>query len=155
MDRLWTAIRTDTTLFGRPAFFPETAYTQLKAVGDPQSDWEYRLFADYRLDIEAAHALLGSQAPQARLLGVRVPGEYAHFVGPGACDNTVGYYEVPDSRLVYSEDGELRSFGIASMISWRGVWYVVHLGYVGAESRGGVVDDPQVGPGVSAPSSTC
>ena len=75
---------------------------------------------------------------------------------PGACYNRVGYYEVPNSRLVYREgDDEERSFGIASMISWRGVWYVVHLGAVTRRVTEGVVDDPSEGVGESAPSSTC
>jgi hypothetical protein len=86
---------------------------------------------------------------------VQVPRAYAHWVGPGACYNRVGYYEVPNSRLVYREDGEVRSFGIASMISWRGVWYVVHLGAVVRDTAAGVVDDPSAGAGVSLPSSTC
>jgi hypothetical protein len=83
---------------------------------------------------------------------VIVPSAYAHWVDPGACFNRVGYYEVPNSRVVYRQNGATRSFGIASMISWRGVWYVVHLGSVNSS---GVVDDPSAGPGTPAPSSTC
>jgi hypothetical protein len=41
------------------------------------------------------------------------------------------------------------------MISWRGVWFVVHLGAVVRSVAAGVVDDPAVGPGVPLPSSTC
>ena len=41
------------------------------------------------------------------------------------------------------------------MISWRGVWYVVHLGEVLRPVVEGVVDDPSTGTGSSAPSSTC
>ena len=67
----------------------------------------------------------------------------------------MGYYEVPNARVVYSENGASRSFGIASMISWRGEWYVVHLGAVLRSSEAGAVDEPAVGPGSSAYSSTC
>ena len=77
------------------------------------------------------------------------------WVPPGSCDNTVGYYEVPNSRIVYEENGQTESFGIASMISWRGVWYVVHLGAVVRSSESGVVDDPEAGPGSPAYSGTC
>jgi hypothetical protein len=67
----------------------------------------------------------------------------------------VGYYEVSNARVVYREAGQLRSFGIASMISWRGVWYVVHLGAVLRQEDAGVVDEPMSGPGESSDSGTC
>jgi hypothetical protein len=86
---------------------------------------------------------------------VQVPVPYAHWVPPGVCANRVGYYEVPNARLVYRQGGEERSFGIASMISWRGAWYVVHLGAVVRSGSGGMVDAPATGPGTPAPSSTC
>jgi hypothetical protein len=105
--------------------------------------------AGYRLDIAAAHALV---AGGERLLAVNVPTSYAHWVPPGVCYNRIGYYEVPNARVVYAAPAGTRSFGIATMISWRGVWYVVHLGSVVSP---GTVDDPGSGPGVSAPSSTC
>jgi hypothetical protein len=50
---------------------------------------------------------------------------------------------------------QVRSFGIASLISWRGEWYVVHLGGIVRSSPGGEVDDPEAGPGSSAPSRSC
>jgi hypothetical protein len=89
------------------------------------------------------------------LLSVAVPSRYAHWVPPGVCANRIGYYEVGQSRLVYEEGGVVRSFGIASLISWRGVWYVVHLGAVVRSGSAGVVDDPETGPGVSPPSTSC
>jgi hypothetical protein len=155
MDALWKGITSDSANAARPAFFPEGAYKQVKAIADPAADFKARLLGEYGLEITAAHALLGANARRSRLLEVRVPSAFAHWVDPGACYNRVGYYEVPNSRVVYSEQGQTRSFGIASMISWRGVWYVVHLGAVVRESSGGVVDDPSAGPGTSAPSSTC
>jgi hypothetical protein len=57
--------------------------------------------------------------------------------------------------MVYRLAGDLHSFGIASMISWRGVWYVIHLGSVVRAAAVGEVDDPSAGAGVSTPSSTC
>jgi hypothetical protein len=150
--RLWDGIRGNSVRPALAAVFPERAYLQLKQIGDPKGDFENRLVADYRLDIAAAHALLG---PGAELVAVRVPSQYAHWVPPGVCDNSVGYYEVPNARVVYRAGGVTRSFGIASMISWRGVWYVVHLGSVLRPAAEGLVDDPSVGEGVSAPSSTC
>jgi len=155
MAALWRGIRENSLGAAMPAFFPEGAYAQVKQIADPRGDYARRLLADYGLDLSAAHALLGADPKGARLLQVQVPASYAHWVSPGACYNGVGYYELPNARIVYRQGGEVRSFGIASMISWRGVWYVVHLGAVLRPSAGGVVDDPSTGTGESAPSSTC
>jgi hypothetical protein len=84
-----------------------------------------------------------------------VPQAYVRWIPPGACYNRLGYYEVPNSRLVYRIGRRVRSVGIASLISWRGTWYVVHLGAVARSGYGGEVDDPSDGPGASVPSSTC
>ena len=152
MAALWRGVRTNSLRAALPAFFPLRAYLQVKAIADASGDWHNRLVGGFKLDIGAAHALLGAGARTARLLAVKVPAGYAHWVTPGVCYNRVGYWEVPNSRVVYSEHGRTRSFGIASMISWRGVWYVVHFGAVLST---GIVDDPSLGPGMSAPSSTC
>lgn len=155
MAALWQGVTAESVATALASFFPEQAYVQVKAIADPEADYQNRLVAELGLDLGAAHALLGVNPSTAQLLGVNVPGEFAHWVPPGTCDNRVGYYEVPNSRVVYRTDGETRSFGIASLISWRGVWYVVHLGAVVRTGHGGEVDDPQAGPGTSAPSSTC
>jgi hypothetical protein len=155
MAALWAGVASNSVSRALPAFFPERAYAQLKQIGDPQGDWAGRLVADYGLDIGAAHALLGSDPAGAKLLTVLVPESYAHWVNPGVCYNDAGYYEVPNARVVYRQNGAIRSFGIASMISWRGVWYVVHLGAVLRPGAAGVVDDASTGTGQSAPSSTC
>jgi hypothetical protein len=155
MNALWQGIVSDSVTPALSAFFPRTAYVQLKTgVPDPSADWQERLVADYSLDIGAAHALLGTDAAQATLVNVSVPEQNGHWIEPGVCANGIGYYEVPNARIVYQLAGETRSIGIASMISWRGEWYVVHLGAI-LRSGGGEVDDPATGPGYSAPSSTC
>ena len=137
------------------AFFPEGAYLQLKSIPDAATDYQDRLVAAFDLDLAAATAALGPDAASATLVSVDVPMQYAHWVPPGECENSIGYFEVANSRVVYSLGGVIRSFGIASLISWRGEWYVVHLGAINRSGTGGVVLDPQTGPGVSAPSSTC
>jgi hypothetical protein len=155
MAALWRGVRSGRLAPALAAFFPEAAYLQVKAIAHPAADYRTRLLGEYALDIAAAHALLGAGAASAKLVRVSVPEGYAHWVPPGACYNRVGYWEVPNSRVVYREGGQLRSFGIASMISWRGVWYVVHLGAVVRASSGGALDDPSAGPGVSVYSPTC
>lgn len=152
---LWRGVRSDSPRAALYAFFPLEAYEQVKATGDPEGDYLDRLIAEYDLDLHAAHALLGSDPNAARLLSTIVPRGYVHWVPPGACYNRLGYYEAPNSRLVYRVGSEVRSFGIASLISWRGTWYVVHLGAVTRSGYGGVVDDPSDGTGTPAPSLTC
>jgi hypothetical protein len=155
MASLWAGIVRDSLTPALAAFFPKDAYVQLKAINSAGSDWTDRLVHDYRLDIAAAHALLGRDAIRARLVRVDVPSGYGHWIQPGVCYNSIGYYEMPNARVVYREDGQIRSFGIASMISWRGVWYVVHLGAILRSTDSGTVDDPSSGPGTSAYSGTC
>jgi hypothetical protein len=155
MASLWAGIVRDSLPPALTAFFPRGAYLQLKAISSAGSDWSGRLVGDYGRDIAAAHALLGRDGAQARLIGVNVPSSYGHWVPPGVCSNSIGYYELPNARIVYREDGQIRSFGIASMISWRGVWYVVHLGAILRATDSGTVDEPAAGQGTSADSGTC
>jgi hypothetical protein len=155
MGLLWAGVVSDSPTTALQAFFPRGAYVQLKAIASAGSDWRDRLVHDYTLDIEAAHVLLAGDPASARLIAVAVPSSYGHWVPPGVCYNDIGYYEVPNTRVVYSEGGQVRSFGIASMISWRGVWYVVHLGAILRSSDAGTVDEPSSGAGASAYSGTC
>ena len=152
MADLWRAVTADNARFALPAFFPEAAYSQLKAIAYPEADWQYRLWYDFTLDVRAAHGLL---APGARLVRVIVPAGEADWVYPGACYNSIGYWHVGGARVVYTEHGQERSFGIASLISWRGVWYVVHFGEVLRPVVTGVVDQPAAGPGVPGPPGGC
>jgi hypothetical protein len=52
-------------------------------------------------------------------------------------------------------NGQLQSIGIASLISWRGQWYVVHLGAVVRGTTTGIVDDPAPGTGTTGPPGGC
>ena len=143
---LWLAVRTGKANLGRRAFFPVGAYKQVKAIADPAADWRSRLWDDFVLDVQAAHRLLGRKAHAAKLLRVLVlPAADDSWIGPGACFNGVGYWHVANSRVVYRLGGQVRSFGIASLISWRGVWYVVHFGGV-VRPAVGMVDEPTAGP---------
>jgi hypothetical protein len=151
---LWLAVRTGKPSLGRMAFFPVDAYKQVKAIVDPAADWQSRLWGDYVLDVKAAHALLGPDARAAELVTVMVAAPDAAWIDPGVCYNKVGYWHVANSRVVYRLHGQERSFGIASLISWRGVWYVVHFGGV-VRPAVGMVDAPAVGPGALGPQGGC
>jgi hypothetical protein len=113
-----------------PFFFPLAAYQQVKDVSDPGSDWKHRLVAAYGRDVHALHARLGADATRATFVGIDVPDAHARWVDPGEEYNKIGYFRVFSSRLRYTVDGEARSFEVKSLISWRGEWYVVHLGAI-------------------------
>jgi hypothetical protein len=155
MTDLWAAVVTGQARLAVQAFFPLPAYTQVKAIASPAADWRSRLFGDFRLDVAAAHRYLGRGAARARLLRVIVPSAGAAWIGPGGCYNAVGYWHVGGARLVYREHGQVRSIGIASLISWRGRWYVVHFGAVLRTGATGLVDQPAAGPGVPGPAGGC
>ncbi len=155
MTDLWTAIVTGQPGVAEQSFFPLSAYTKVKAIADPTADWNTRLFGDFRLDVAAAHRYLGAGASSARLLRVIVPSAGAAWINPGACYNSVGYWHVGGARLVYTQGGQVRSIGIASLISWRGLWYVVHFGAVLRSGTQGIVDQPAAGPGVPGPAGGC
>ncbi len=152
MHDLWLAVTTGEPRLALPAFFPEAAYAQVKAIAYPQSDWQYRLWYDFTLDVAAAHGLVGHGATFIKVI---VPTEYAAWVYPGGCYNSVGYWHVPGARVVYRQGGQLRSFGIASLISWRGDWYVIHFGAVLRGGGYGEVDEPTDGTGIPGPPGGC
>ena len=124
---LWQAIVTDDPEVAMPFFFPLGAYQQVKAISNPESDWRTRLVAAYREDIHALHTKLGSRAAAAQFSGIDVPEGQATWVQPGEEYNRGSYWRVYNAQLRYTVDGQTGSFPIASMISWRGEWYVVHL----------------------------
>ncbi len=152
MADLWLAVTTGKPRLALPAFFPLAAYDQLKAIPDPAGDWQSRLWYDFTLDVAAAHHLLSKNA---KLVRVIVPTQYATWIYPGGCYNSIGYWHVPGARVVYRQSSQLRSFGIASLISWRGVWYVVHFGAVLRGGDYGVVDSPVQGTGYPGPPGGC
>ena len=54
----------------------------------------------------------------------------AQWILPGVEYNKGSYWRVYGTTVTYTVGGESRSFPITSMISWRGEWYVVHLGAI-------------------------
>lgn len=151
MAALWTGVVDDQRVKAMQAFFPEAAYARIKAVADPAADFKARLVSAYKKDIAAAHELLGADTTDAKFVGVSVPHQW-NWVAPGDCYNTGGYWHAPGSRLLYRVGGELRSFGVFSLISWRGEWYVVHLS---SYDSPGTVDSPAVGKGAYGPAGGC
>ncbi len=130
VQALWNAIVHDDPERGMPFFFPVAAYEQVKDIGNPAADWRRRLVAAYTHDIHALHAKLGAQATDARLVTFDLPKERARWVRPGEEYNKLGYYRVFGTKLRYESSGRRGTFDVTSLISWRGEWYVVHLGAI-------------------------
>lgn len=127
---LWQAVQQDRPELAMPFFFPQAAYLQVKAIADPATDYQQRLIANYEQDIHTLHAQLGADAAGARFDSIDVPDAQAVLVQPGEESNKLSYWRVYGSTLHYTEDGQARSFPVTSLISWRGQWYVVHLGQI-------------------------
>lgn len=143
VNALWQGIVDDDPQEALPFFFPKSAYLQVKALSNAGSDYQNRLIGFYDLDIHAAHRLLGSGAKNAKLVGVSVPAKAAEWILPGEETNKLSYYRVYGSRLTYTEGGKTKSFGLFSLISWRGRWYVVHFGPNPRSKPIGVVYQPR------------
>jgi hypothetical protein len=127
---LWQAIQQDRPELAMPFFFPKSAYLQVKAISDPATDYEQRLVANYEQDIHTLHAQLGADAGGAQFSGIDVPDAQAVLVQPGEESNKLSYWRVYGTTVHYTEDGQSNSFPVTSLISWRGQWYVVHLGEI-------------------------
>ena len=65
MAALWRGVLSGSLSPARPAFFPESAYLQVKAIYDPQADYANRLLGGFDADLAAARALLGAEASRA------------------------------------------------------------------------------------------
>ena len=129
MRGLLAAIASDEPARAMPAFFPLAAYLQVKAIPDPAVDWHTRLIANFYQDIGTFHAALGPNAATARFVSVSVPNA-AEWILPGVEYNKGSYWRVYDTVVNYTIGGRAGQFTVTSMISWRGEWYVVHLGAI-------------------------
>ena len=127
---LWQAVVHDDPDRALPFFFPESAYRQVKDIGDPDGDWNNRLVANFRTDVHALHQQLGTLPAGARFERLDVPEGQAQWITPGVEFNKGPYWRVYGSRLLYTAGGVERSLPVSSLISWRGEWYVVHLGAI-------------------------
>jgi len=129
MKALADAIITNGPTKGLSSFFPVDAYKQTKKNTDPAADWKNRLIANFNVDVTNANKLLGPNAASAVFQGIDVPNT-AIWVKPGEEYNVGPYWRVFKAQMVFSVDKKTIRVPIESMISWRGQWYVVHLGKI-------------------------
>jgi hypothetical protein len=100
----------------------------VKAIKDPDRDYERRLLSTFDADVREYHRALGKDASGVAFAGIDVPEARAEWMKPGREGNKVGYYRVLRSTLRFTlPSGKQKRFELTSMISWRGEWYVVHL----------------------------
>ena len=156
MSTLVRAIMHDSTRLGAGVFFPEAAYVAMKtgAIPYPSNDYEHRLVSFFNLDLATYRQRLFVGA-RTTLLRVDANAAFAQWIAPGECENKIGYWHVPGVRLVFRRNGAIVSVAVDSLISWRGVWYVVHLGPNPRPVDVGTVDDFAAGPGTPGPAGGC
>lgn len=156
MAVLWSDIASDSLPLGQRLLFPESAYVSMKTgrIPSPASDYVDRLDAFFRLDLAAYHAYLFTHGA-VTFVGINVNPADAQWIRPGWCENSIGYWHLPGVRLVYRRSGALESVAVASLISWRGEWYVVHLGPNPRPRNVGTVDAPSPGRGIAGPAGGC
>ena len=128
LELLVAAIADDQPDGALAAFFPQVAYAQVKAIKDPNRDWERRLVAAFTRNIREYHKQLGEDAQPLRFVRLEVPEAKIKWIKPGEEGNRLGYYRVTRSKLVVAKSsGQEVSLDLTSLISWRGEWYIVHL----------------------------
>lgn len=154
MENLFNGISQDSISLALSSFFTLDSYLSVKSLKDDAYDYAARLVFEFTLDVEAAHSYIASQG-SATYTGFYIPKNSVHYVPPGECYNRLGYWMVPDARILYSVNGKTYSIGIASLISWRGTWYVVHLGAINRNNEVGIVDAPASGVGAPGPTGGC
>jgi hypothetical protein len=152
VQMLWDAIVADDPGRAMPFFFPLGAYIQVKGISDPEHDWRTRLVVNFDQDVHTWHAQLGPAAESAQFAGITIPSDQARWILPGVEYNKGSYWRVYGSTLHYQLDGGVSSFTIASLISWRGEWYVIHLGIW---DRPGTLVTPSAGVGTFGPAGGC
>jgi hypothetical protein len=152
MRTLFEAIATEKHTLGATVFFPRAAYLRMKTgvIPEPASDYAGRLVAFFNLDLAAYRRRLFTNSTTT-FIRVNADPRQAAWIRPGACENRVGYWYLPRARLVMLRRHVVVSVAVASMISWRGVWYVIHLGPNPRPVNIGTVDGFMVGPGTPGP----
>jgi len=156
MNDVWNAISANSTDQALKNFFPSAAYVQMKqgVLPNPTADFSSRLLAFFKLDLSAYHQLVMSGGP-SKFTSIRVNPAQISWISPGVCENKIGYWHLGPVRVVYEQSGVVKSFAIASLISWNGVWKIIHLGPNPRAKNIGTVASPAKGPGTPGPGGGC
>ncbi len=156
MRVLFAALTANDVTRADTVFFPRTAYLRMKSglLASPGADYANRLLAFFHLDVASYHRRIDTGGAPTLLRVTANPADAA-WIAPGHCENLIGYWHLPGVRLVYRQGTRVWSVRVASLISWRGVWYVVHLGPNPRPRDVGTVDDFRAGAGTPGPAGGC
>src|SRR6187399_704916 len=100
LELLVEAIKNDTPETALPAFFPVLAYAEVKAIAQPERDWQHRLVSAFSRNIHEYHKQLGADASGVELDDIKVPEANVKFMKPGSEGNRLGYHRVLRSSLL-------------------------------------------------------
>ena len=156
MNDVWNAISANSQEQAIKNFFPGAAYVEMKrgVLANPAVDFSSRLLAFFKLDFSSYHQLIVSGGP-SKFIGLGVNPAQISWISVGACENKIGYWHLGPVRIVYKQAGEVKSFAIASLISWNGAWKIIHLGPNPRAKNIGTVASPAIGPGSPGPGGGC
>ena len=156
MKQVFSAIESGNSSTALQSFFPEAPYVSMKAglIAYPAADYKNRLVAFFKLDLAAYRNAFAGRMPST-FVGVNANPKFAQWIAPGACENSIGYWHVPGVRMVVRRNGRLVSAAVFSLISWRGQWYVIHLGPNPRPRNVGTVAEFHTGRGVAGPAGGC
>ena len=144
---IWLAVTTGDPDDALPAFFPEKAYEQVKAIGNPDADWQSRLWYDFTLDLAAAHKLVPRDATLVKVI-VPASTRSGSAPAPATTASATGTCQGRASSTGRAES-PARSASPRYLLARRLV--LVHFGAVVRGGAYGIVDDPEPGPGVPGP----
>jgi hypothetical protein len=156
LSAVWNAISSNSFNQALSYFFPGSAYVQMKKglLQNPSADFSSRLLAFFKLDFAAYHQLVVTGGTST-FTGIRVNPSQVSWIQVGTCENKIGYWHLGPVRVVYEQSGVVKSFAIASLISWNGVWKIIHLGPNPRAKNIGTVASPAKGPGTPGPGGGC
>jgi hypothetical protein len=153
-DSLFADIATNNVAGAERLFLPLPIFLRIKQEPNPSGDWRARLLRWFTNDLVVYHHFLFAQGTP-RLLRVTTSSRDASVIQPGWCYNKAPYWHLRGVRFVFESGGVIHSVAICSLVSWRGQWYVVHLGPDTRSSDAGALYAPASGAGTPGPPGSC
>ena len=128
MAAVLRAIQSGDPELSHPAFFPLNAYLQTKSGGGNDTDWHFRLIANWDRDVRILHGRLDPSGAPLLFVGATVNGPPT-WITPGLEQNKGPYWRTLGAVISYRKQpgGPVLQQSVLCCISWRGQWYPIHL----------------------------